>query len=266
MTCGGLAVTDVVTENDALNNRQSSQIKFLALPKPKDLAASSREPMFKRADPARPVIAFEFGISLENAVKAGTQYRIPAAIRNTGQVPIAFAKNLSDDVGQETVPSIQGGAVPAITFLWPTSSWSIESFEPVSRTKFSGRVIQPGEVFTFDFGTMAVPYRPVGRVARSAVVDFSIQFTDTVRGSLLNMAGKGFRFPTNLNKPLLFRISRISAPSSLTFCPARVVDTETGELLSGPVEGTLPVPGKQLGPISDTSICGGKPGIISGLK
>jgi hypothetical protein len=192
VTCGGFAATEVITENDAANNRQSSQMKILALPKPKGSDASSREPIFKRAEPTRPVIAFDFGISLENAVKPGARYRIPAAIRNTGQVPIEFAKNLTDDVGQETLPSVQGGAVPAITFCWPTSTWSIESFEPVSRTKFAGVVIQPGEVFEFDFGTMAVPYRPVGRVARSDVVDFSIQFTDTVRGSLLNIGGKGF--------------------------------------------------------------------------
>jgi hypothetical protein len=241
-------------------------MKILALPKRKGPDTSSQEPIFKRAEPTGPVIAFDFGISLENAVKPGARYRIPAAIRNTGQVPIEFAKNLTDDVGQETLPSVQGGAVPAVTFCWPTGTWSIESFEPVSRTKFAGVVIQPGEVFEFDFGTMAVPYRPVGRVARSAVVDFSIQFTDTVRGSLLNMGGTGFRFPTNLNKPLLFRISRESASSRLTFCPARVIDTETGELISGPVVGTLPGPGKQLGPISDTSICGGKPGIGCGPK
>jgi hypothetical protein len=266
VTCGGFAATDFITQNDDANNRQSSQMRILAKPKPKGPDVSSQEPFFKRALPTRPIIAFEFGISLENAVKPGARYRIPAAIRNTGQVPIEFAKNLTDDVGQETLPSVQGGAVPAITFCWPTGGWSIGNFEPVSRTKFAGVVIQPGEVFEFDFGALAVPHRPVGRVARSDVVDFSIQFTDTIRGCLLNITGKGFRFPTNLNKPLLFRMSRESASSRLTFCPARVIDTETGELISGPVEGTLPVLGKQLGPITDTSICGGKPGIMSGPK
>ena len=263
LTCGGVAST-VKTEYDTVNNRQVSQTKILALPKQISSKSARQGPIFKKREVTRPIIGFEFGIPVENAVKPGAPYTIPAAIRNTGDLPIAFAKDLSDDVGQEIPPSVQGGAIPAITFCWPTGAWSIQEFEPVSRTQFAGVVIKPGDLFKFNFGVMAVPRASFGSISRSAVVDFSIRFTDTVTGGLLNLSGKDFQFPTNVNKPLVFRISKKSVASKLSFSPARVIDTATGELISGPVQGVPP--GRCLGPITDTAICGGKPGIWTGFS
>jgi hypothetical protein len=263
LTCGGLASTDLKTENDTINNRQSSQIRILALPNRSNSNTARLEPIFRQRLVTWPVIGFEFGIPVENAVRPGALYTIPAAIRNTGDLPIAFAKDLSDDVGQEVPPSVQGGAVPAITFCWPTGAWTIGGFEPVSRTRFAGLVIKPGDLYEFKFGIMQVPDAPIGSISRTAVVSFSIWFTDTVTGGLLNICGKDFRFPTNVNKPMLFRISKKSVASNLSFSPARVIDTATGELISGPVEGTRQQGGR-LGPITDTAICGGKPGVTTG--
>ncbi len=262
LTCGGFASTDVKTEHDTVSHRQSSQIRILALPKQKSTNPARQEPIFKKRQGTRPIIGFEFGIPVENAVRPGALYAIPAAIRNTGDIPIVFAKNLTDDVGQEVPPSVQGGAVPAITFCWPTGAWTITGFEPVSRTRFAGVVIKPGDLFEFKFGVMQVPNAPVGSISRTAVVNFSIWFTDTVTGGLLNICGKNFRFLTNVNKPMVFRISKKSVASNLSFSPARVIDTATGELISGPVEGARQ--GGRLGPITDTAICGGKPGVSSG--
>lgn len=262
LTCGGLASTDVKTENDAVNDLQSSQIRILAFPKQSGSNATRQEPIYKKRQLTRPIIGFEFGLPVVNAVKPGALYIIPAAIKNTGDLPIAFAKDLSDDVGQEVAPSIQGGAVPALTFCWPAGAWSIKEFEPVSRTRFAGVVIKPGDLFEFSFGAMHVPSASVGSISRTAVVDFSIRFTDTVTGGLLNVCGKGFQFPTNVNKPLVFRISNKSVASKLSFSPARVIDTATGELISGPVEGAPP--GRCTGPITDTAIRGGKPGVSTG--
>ena len=260
-TCGGFASTDVKTENDVVTKQQSSQMRILALPKPDSSYAARQEPIFKKRQETRPIIGFEFGIPVENAVKPGTLYTIPAAIRNTGDLPIIFAKDLSDDVGQEVPPSVQGGAVPAITFSWPTGAWSIKAFEPVSRTRFAGVVVEPGDLFEFNFGVMSVPNVSVGSISRTSVVDFSIRFTDTVTGGLLNVRGKDFQFPTNVNKPLVFRISKKSIASKLSFSPARIIDTATGELISGPVVGAPP--GRCSGPIIDTAIRGGKPGVVS---
>jgi hypothetical protein len=261
-TCSGFASTEVKTETDTANNRQRSQLKILALPKQSKPHPVNQGPIFKKREVTRPIIGFEFGIPVENAVKPGAPYTIPAAIRNTGDIPIAFAKDLSDDAGQEVLPSVQGGAIPAVTFCWPTGAWSIQTFEPVSRTRFAGVVINPGDLFEFNFGVMTVPKARFGSISRSAVVDFSIRFTDTVTGGLLNVRGKGFQFPTNVNKPLIFRISKKLVASKLSFSPARVIDTATGELISGPVEGAPP--GRCLGPITDTAICGGKPGLWTG--
>jgi hypothetical protein len=132
-TCGGFAGADIRTENDLLTNRQGSQMRILALPKHSYPAPASRAPIFRRPEVHRPIIGFEFGIPTLNAVKPDALYPIPAGIRNTGDVPIVFAEYLTDGIGQEVPPSVQGGAVPAITFGWPTGNWSIQSFEAVSR-------------------------------------------------------------------------------------------------------------------------------------
>jgi hypothetical protein len=132
LTCSGFATTDIKTENDESQNRQSSQVRILALPKSVAQSAPRTGPIFKSRRMARSIIAFEFGISVDSAVVPGAFYKIPAAIRNTGDVPIVFAKGLSDDVGQEVPPSVQGGAVPAITLGWATGEWSIVNFEAVS--------------------------------------------------------------------------------------------------------------------------------------
>ncbi len=261
ITCGGFSTT-VKTENDESQNRQSSEVKILALPNGIAQSAPRSAPIFKTRQMARPIIAFEFGISVDNAVVPGALYTIPAAIRNTGDIPIVFAKGLSDDVGQEVPPSVQGGAVPAITLGWPTGEWSIVNFEAASRTQFAGVVIAPGNVFKFDFGSFAAPNAPVGSTSRSGVVDFSIGFTDTIIGQMLNASGAEFHFPTNVNQTLMFRIAAESAPSELSFNPARVIDTATGELISGPVNGSPPVNLSSI--FTDTAISKGKPGVVTG--
>jgi hypothetical protein len=262
LTCGGSAQTDVKTENDPSRNYQSSEFRILALPKKSAQSAPRSEPIFKKPQIARPIIAFEFGISVDNAVAPGSVYAIPAAIRNTGESPIVFAKNLSDEVGQEVPPTVQGGAVPAITFGWPVGDWSIGNFEAVSRTQFAGVVIAPGHVLDFNFGSFAVPPAPMGSTSRSGVIDLSIRFTDTILGQLLNVKGAQFYFPTNVNPTLTFRIAAKSNAASLSFCPARVIDTATGELISGPVTGSPPA--NFLTIFTDTSISTGKPGVGMG--
>jgi hypothetical protein len=71
--------------------------------------------------------------------------------------------------------------------------------------------------------------------------------------------GKEFHFPTNVNPILTFRIASKSSPPELRFSPARVIDTATGELISGPIDGSPPVNFSSI--ITDTSICRGKPGV-----
>ncbi len=261
ITCGGSAVTDVKTENDPSIDRQSSQLRILALPKSRSRTAPQGSALFKRPSPGQSIIGFEFGIAVANLVVPNSICTIPAAIRNTGDLPINFAKSLSDKVGQEVPPSKQGGAVPAITFAWPAGGWSISGFQPVSWSRFAGVVIAPGVVFEFNFGSFRVPVAPMGSKSHSRVVDLSISFTDAVRGTLLNVKGPAFNLPTNVNPTVSFRISRKSARSRLSFYPARVVDTGTGELISGPVEGSPP-PGFASA-LTDTAICAGKPGIGS---
>jgi hypothetical protein len=96
---------------------------------------------------------------------------------------------------------------------------------------------------------------------RSGVVDFSIRFTDTIIGQLLNASGAEFHFPTNVNQTLMFRIAAKSAPSELQFNPARVIETATGELISGPVDGSPPVNSSSI--FTVTSISKGKPGVAT---
>lgn len=262
VTCGGFAATDVNTENDPSIDYQSSSLRILALPKSNTQPAPRSAPIFKRPQVALPIIGFEFGISVDNAVAPGSVYAIPAAIRNTGDVPIAFAQNLSDKVGQEVPPSVQGGAVPAITFGWPMGDWSIGHFEAVSRAQFAGLVLAAGDVFKFIFGSFTVPRAPMGSTSRSRVVDLSIRLTDTITGQLLNLSGAKFSFPTNVGPTLTFRVDAKSASSGLSFRPARVVDTATGELISGPVDGSLPA--NFSARVTDTSISTGKPGVAMG--
>jgi hypothetical protein len=263
ITCGGFAGTDLKTENDPSHDNQSSSLRILALPKNNTQSAPlQNEPIFKRPQVARPIIGFELGIAIDNAVAPGSLYAIPAAIRNTGDLPIVFAQNLSDNVGQEVPPSVQGGAVPAITFGWPVGGWSIKHFEAVSRTKFGGVVIQPGHVLEFTFGSFMVPTAPFGSTSRSSVVDLSVRFTDTIVGQLLNVSNTQFRFPTNVNQTIRFTIAAKSAAGALSFCPARVIDTATGELISGPVTGSQPANFSTT--VTDTSISGGKPGVGMG--
>jgi len=262
ITCGGSAVTDVTTENDQLQNRQSSQARILAVPKGNAQSVHRSGPIFKSPKMSRPIVAFEFGISVDNAVAPGALYTIPAAIRNTGDSPIVFAKALSDNVGQEVPPSVQGGAVPAITFGWPTGDWTTVHFEPVSRTQFAGVIIAPGGLFEFNFGSLTIPNAPIGGTSRSAVVDFSIRITDTIMGQLLNMSGAEFQFPTNVNQTLIFKVAAQSAPSGLSFNPARVIDTATGELISGPADGSPSV--NFFAVFTDTSISTGAPGLALG--
>jgi hypothetical protein len=144
--------------------------------------------------------------------------------------------------------------------------WKMSSvdghFEAVSRTKFAGVVIAPGHDFEFSFGSFTVPPAPIGSTSRSDVVDLRISFTDTIMGTLLNAGNAEFYLPTNLNPTLIFRIAAESAASELTFCPARVIETVAGELISGPVAGK-PL-SNSFGILIDTSISSGKPGVGMG--
>jgi hypothetical protein len=259
VTCGGSAVTDLKTETDDSQARQSSELKILAVSEKS--GAAHRDAIFKRPQTPRSILGFEFGISVDHDVVPGMPHAIPAAIKNTGDVPIVFARDLSDNVGQESPPSVQGGAVPAITFGWPTGDWTITHFEPVSRTQFAGVVIQPGHTFEFTFGSLTPPPAAIGSVSRTGVVDFSIRFTDTIIGQLLNASGAQFNFPTNMNPILVFKTAPQSARSELTFNSARVIDTVNGELISGPVEGSPPVNLSAV--FTDTAIAGGKPGMMT---
>ena len=216
VTCAGRAVTDVTTEDNPLTGYQSSSLRILALPK-EDQSPPSRTAIFKRPQTPRPVIGFELGISVDDAVAPGSVYAIPAAIKNTGDAPIAFAQNLSDSVGQEVPPSVQGGAVPAITLGWPTGAWSINQFAPVSRKKFAGLTLAPGEVFKFNFGSFTVPKAPMGSTSISSIVDLSIRFTDTITGQFSAARNVEFDFPTKVGPTLRFRIDAKSASSGLAF-------------------------------------------------
>lgn len=261
-TCFGTAMTNVVTKNDKSTNFQSSSIKILALSDRRNLPTEQSSPRFKRAPleaSGQPSFGFEFGIALDHAVLADKPYTIRAAVRNTGERPVSFAKDLCDGIGQEVRPSVQGGAVPAITFVPPTGDWTMTHFNAGSRSQFAGIVLNPGEVFEFDFGSLGVPNAAVGASSRCQVIDLRITITDAITGTLLNIKGANFNFPTNVNQMPRFTVSEKAAQSELIFYPARVVETLLGELISGPVEG-FSIPNSSL-PVVDTSIGGGSPGV-----
>ncbi len=139
VTCGGSAFTDVKTQNDASTNFQSSSVKILAISNRRNSPTVQQSPVFKRTPlgaSGRPSFGFDFGVALDHAVLAGKAYTIRAAVRNTGQRSISFARQLSDGVGQEVRPSVQGGAVPAITFSPPTGDWAMTHFDAGSRSQF----------------------------------------------------------------------------------------------------------------------------------
>ena len=259
MVCGESAAGESRSEKDPTRDYQSLEVRILALPKNETQSEDATVPIFKKPTSDRPIIGFEFGVSVDNIVRRGSTYTIPAAIKNIGDLPIVFAPDLNDRIGQEVLPSMQGGAVPAISFCWPMGAWTIQNFEPVSRTLFAGVALPPGQIFAFNFGSFTAPNAAIGSWSRSAVVDFSIWFTDTIVGQFLNIKGAGFCFPTNVGHTLRFRIGRKSISSGLSFRPARVVDTATGELISGPVSGSMPTNASAR--CTDTSISTGNPGV-----
>jgi len=57
LTCSGFATTDIKTENDESQNRQSSQVRILALPKSVAQSAPRTAPIFKSRRMARSIIA-----------------------------------------------------------------------------------------------------------------------------------------------------------------------------------------------------------------
>ncbi len=132
----------------------------------------------------------------------------------------------------------------------------------VLEVSFAGLVLNPGDAFEFDFGSLGVPNAPVGASSQCHVIDLSIAITDTITGMLLNVKGANFNFPTNVNQMPRFTVSEKAAQSELIFRPARVVETALGELISGPVEG-FPIPNSSL-TVIDTSIGGGGPGVATG--
>jgi hypothetical protein len=261
-TCGGFASTDARTENDPSTNFQSSQMRILAVPKNERQPVPQTTAIFKQPRAGREIIAFEFGIAADIFVVPKSLCTIPAAVRNVGDVPIIFAKTLADEVGQETPPSLQGGAVPAIEFRYPEGSWTINNFTAGSRSQFAGIVIAPGDLFEFDFGSFKAPNAPMGSITLCRLVDLPIRLTDSITATLLSIRGREFNFPTNVNPAIRFRISRKSLRSQLSFYPARVIDTATGELISGPVDGAEPPTG--FTKYASTAIAKGSPGIFTG--
>lgn len=125
ITCGDFAATDVKTKNDPLTKRQSSSFRFLAVPKGKipQVPPPPPEAVFKRPDVSRPIVGFEFGIVTNNLVTPGSIYAIPAAIRNTGDSPIIFAKNLRHAIGQEVRPSVARRS-RASHYIW-LANWGL---------------------------------------------------------------------------------------------------------------------------------------------
>jgi len=198
-----------------------------------------------QADPAHamPVYGYSFGVSLQNTVVPGSIVAISAELKNTRDAPIVFPTRFIGGM-----PSVQGGSVPSATVSDRPGDWSLLgsgfNFGPTFgvsdlRTQFQGVTINPGETFSFIYATFQAPTtEPLGSSA-AGQLNFSIRFTDSITGNLLGISPySGFD-----NAPIVtFRLGSSPSESGKTFFEGIVVDTTTGELISGPSVSAVPEP------------------------
>ena len=195
---------------------------------------------------ASPLYGFSLGVSLENVVVPNSIVSIHAGLANTGNTPIIFPSTITG--GR---PSVQGGSVP-FAGANASGSWSILAndftFGPTFGVQdffdqFEGAVVNPGDIFGFVFGTFRAPgNQPLGSSATPSF-NFGIDFTDTVIGNLLGISGPGFNYGAFENAPtVVFGLGVASATSELSFFEGLVVDTTTGQVVSGPTISPIPEP------------------------
>jgi hypothetical protein len=193
---------------------------------------------------AAPIYGYSMGVSLQNIVVPDSIVSIDVGLANTGNMPILFPSTITG--GR---PSVQGGSLP-FAGANSTGDWSILAndftFGPTFGIQdffdqFEGVVVNPGEVFSFIFGTFQAPSnQPLGSSATPGF-NFGIDFTDTVIGNLLGISGPGFNYSAFDNAPsVVYRLGGAAAASKPSFFEGLVVDTTTGEVISSPK--TFPVP------------------------
>lgn len=195
---------------------------------------------------AAPIYGYSLGVSLENVVVPGSIVSIDAGLANTGDTPIFFPPAITGGP-----PSVQGGSVP---FAGANASgdWSILAYDftfgPTFGTQdffnqFEGVVVNPGEFFGFVLGTFRAPSnQPLGSSATPGF-NFGIDFTDTIIGNLLGISGPGFNYGAFNNAPtVVYTLGVAAVTSELSFFEGLVVNTATGEVVSGPTTSTIPEP------------------------
>jgi hypothetical protein len=183
---------------------------------------------------ASPMYGYSFGVSLQNTVVPGSVVSISAGLKNTGDTSIVFPPSFPGGM-----PSVQGGSTP---FAGTNSSgdWSILSngftFGPSFGiqdffVQFENIIINPGDVFSFVFGTFIAPTdQPLGSSADPGL-NFGISFTDTIIGNLLGISN---HYSFNNSPRPFFTLGNQGFTSDLTFFQGLVVDTTTGQIISGP--------------------------------
>ncbi|MDO9102556.1 MAG: hypothetical protein Q7J20_05655 [Candidatus Nitrotoga sp.] len=192
---------------------------------------------------AAPIYGYSLGVSLENVVVPDSIVSINAGLANTGNTPIFFPSTISGGP-----PSVQGGSVP---FAGANASgdWSILANDFTSGPtfgiedffdQFEGVVVNPGEVFGFVFGSFRAPSdQPLGSSATPSF-NFGINFTDNVIGNLLGISGTGFNYGAFDNAPtVVYALGVAAVTSELSFYEGLVVNTTTGEVVSGPKTSTI---------------------------
>jgi hypothetical protein len=195
---------------------------------------------------AAPIYGYSLGVPLENVVVPGSIVSINAGLANTGDTPILFPQTF---IGGP--PSVQGGSLP---FAGVSSSgdWSILAYDFTAGPtfgvedffdQFEGVAVNPGQVFDFALGTFRAPSdQPLGSSA-TAAFNFGISFTDTVIGNLLGIRGSDYDYSEFNNRPtVVFTLGVAAAASERSFFEGLVVDTTTGQVISGPPPYTTPEP------------------------
>jgi hypothetical protein len=196
---------------------------------------------------AAPIYGYSLGVSLENVVVPNSIVSINAGLANTGNTPIFFPSTISS--GR---PSVQGGSVPFGGGGTSSGDWSILANDFTSGPifgienffdQFEG-VVNPGEVFGFVIGTFRAPSdQPLGSSATPRF-NFGIDFTDNVAGNLLGISRYGvFNYGAFNNAPTaVYTLGVAAVTSELSFFEGLVVNTTTGEVISGPATSTIPEP------------------------
>jgi hypothetical protein len=188
--------------------------------------------------PAGPLYGYALGVSLDNQVVPGSVVTITAVLRNTGDSAITFAPSFPGGP-----PSAQGGSLPfgnvgVAPFGgtgWPVGNDFL--------SQFAGATVAPGGELAFTPGVFRVPADiPLGTTANVGV-NLGIDFTDAVEGNLVGMSGPLFDYGSFNNAPVLaFTAAGAPSASPLTFFDGLVVDTSTGQVLSGPAGPTTHPP------------------------